>query len=167
MTVVGAMNPCKCGYDPDMLKGGCASGQIQSYLSRLSEPLLDRIDLCVEMERAGHFGRGRQGESSAVIRERILRTRDIQRERYREEEIERNSQLKGRLLEKYCPLGRSEQRFFEELAGQNGISLRGAHRMLRVARTIADMEESEAVREEHLLEASAYKVINHKYWGEL
>lgn len=167
MTVVGAMNPCKCGYYPDMRKCRCTSGQIQSYLSRLSEPLLDRIDLCVEMERAGHFGRGKQGESSAVIRERIIRSRDIQRERYKEEEIERNSQLKGRLLEKYCPLGRSEQRFFEELAGQNGISLRGAHRMLRVARTIADMEESEVVREEHLLEASAYKVINHKYWGEL
>lgn len=165
MTVVGAMNPCKCGYYPDMRKCRCTQGQIQSYLSRLSEPLLDRIDLCVEMERAGRFGKGKKGESSASIRERIIRTRDIQRKRYQNEEIDRNSQLKGRLLEKYCSLGKDEQIFFEELAGQNGVSLRGAHRMLRVARTIADMEESEEVREEHLLEASAYKMANHKYWG--
>lgn len=165
MTVVGAMNPCKCGYYPDMRKCRCTQGQIQSYLSRLSEPLLDRIDLCVEMERAGRFGKGKKGESSASIRERIIRTRDIQRKRYQNEEIDRNSQLKGRLLEKYCSLGKDEQIFFEELAGQNGVSLRGAHRMLRVARTIADMEESEEVREEHLLEASVYKMANHKYWG--
>lgn len=165
VTVVGAMNPCKCGYYPDLRKCRCTPGQIQGYLSRVSEPLLDRMDLCVEMERPGDFGKGKPGETSASIRERIIRTRNIQRERYRTEPIDRNSQLKGRLLEKYCPLGRREQRFFEELAGQNGISLRGAHRMLRVARTIADQEESEPIREEHLLEASAYKGINRKYWG--
>ncbi|MCM1246741.1 MAG: YifB family Mg chelatase-like AAA ATPase, partial [Roseburia sp.] len=139
MTVVGAMNPCKCGYYPDLRKCRCTTGQIQSYLARLSEPLLDRIDLCVEMERPGHFGKGKPGESSAAIRERIVRTRELQRVRYRKEAISRNSQLKGHLLEKYCPLGTEEQRFFEELAEQSGVSLRGAHRMLRVARTLADM----------------------------
>lgn len=163
--VVGAMNPCRCGYYPDLRRCRCTSAQIQGYLSRVSEPLLDRMDLCVEMEPAGHFRKGRQGESSETIRERIIRTRNIQRERYRGETIGRNSQLRGKLLEKYCPLGKGEQEFFEELAGQSGLSLRGAHRMLRVARTIADREESRAIKEEHLLEASAYKGINHKYWG--
>lgn len=165
MMVVGAMNPCKCGYYPDLRKCRCTPGQIQGYLSRLSEPLLDRIDLCVEMERAEHFGKGRSGETSEKIRGRIIRAREIQRERYREEKIDRNSQLKGKLLEKYCPVKGREKHLFEQLAGQNDVSLRGAHRMLRVARTIADMEESGPIREEHLLEASMYKVINHKYWG--
>ncbi len=165
MTVVGAMNPCKCGYFPDLNRCRCTLGQVQGYLSRLSEPLLDRIDICVETERQeGLFG-GERGEDSAQIRQRIVRTRKIQTDRYGSEKIELNSELDGHLLEKYCFLHKNERQLLEELAKRTGVSARGVQRMLRVARTLADMKEKDRIGEVELLEASAYKVVSHKYWG--
>lgn len=166
MIVVGAMNPCKCGYFPDMDRCRCSWGQVQNYLSRLSEPLLDRIDICVETEQPEGFGQGRRGESSAQIRERILRAREIQRQRYEGEKIRLNSELGGNLLEKYCHMEDGTRRLFEELVIRTGISMRGAQRMLRVARTLADLRESGEIGEEDLLEASAYKVVSRQYWGK-
>ena len=165
MIVIGAMNPCKCGYFPDMGRCRCTLGQIQNYLSRLSEPLLDRMDICVNTERQNGVKKGRRGETSGQIRERIVKTREIQRERYRGTKISQNSELSGHLLEKYCFLGASEQQLFEELVESTGVSMRGAQRMLRVARTVADMQESDRIGEGHLLEASAYKVVSNQYWG--
>ncbi len=165
MMVVAALNPCRCGFYPDLRRCRCTTSQIQNYLSRLSEPLLDRMDIGVEMEPVDQLMEKTKGESSATIRERIQRTREVQRERYQKEGIRTNSELKGRLLEKYCALGKVEKSFWRELVQQNSMSLRGAQRMLRVARTIADMEGSGKIREEHLLQASVYKVINRKYWG--
>lgn len=165
MIVVGAMNPCKCGYFPDLKRCRCTLGQVQRYLSRLSEPLLDRIDICADTERVGRQDRKKRGESSADIRRRIKRTQEIQRERYRGEKITMNSELSGQLLEKYCFLGKPEQRLFEELEESTGVSVRGAQRMLRVARTLADMRESDRISENDLLEASAYKVNGRQYWG--
>ncbi len=165
MIVVGAMNPCKCGYYPDINRCRCTQGQIQSYLSRISEPLLDRMDICVEMERTDGRNRKCQGKASAEIRRQVQGAREIQAERYRDEKITRNSQLSGRLLKKYCRLERKEQRCFGDLREQLGLSARGAERMLRVARTLADIEQSGEIRETHLLQASVYKSINRKYWG--
>jgi magnesium chelatase family protein len=151
-----------------MQKCRCSSRQIQNYLSRLSEPLLDRMDICVEMERVerAYPGKG-SGRTSKQMRQMIERTRNIQKERYRNEPIERNSDLRGQLLEKYCSLGEKEQSLLEEMMKQTELSVRGVHRMLRVARTVADMEESEKICERHLLQASSYKVISRKYWGKL
>lgn len=162
--MVVTMNPCKCGYFPDLNRCRCTLGQVQGYLSRLSEPLLDRIDICVETERQeGLFG-GERGEDSAHIRQRIVRTRQIQKERYSGERIELNSELGGHLLEKYCFLNKKERRLLEELVKRTGVSPRGVQRLLRVARTLADMKEKERIGEGELLEASAYKVVSHKYW---
>lgn len=172
--VVGAMNPCKCGYYPDMRKCRCTQSQIQGYLSRLSEPLLDRMDICVEMERLTEkkkqngrtsFEKQRGCQTSEQIRKEVLKTRKIQEERYKNEKIKWNRELSGKLLKKYCALGKSEQSFFEELIFETDLSFRGSQRMLRVARTVADMQESERITEEHLLQASEYKVISTKYWG--
>ena len=163
--VVAAMNPCKCGYFPDMRKCRCTRGQIQGYLSRLSEPLLDRIDICVEMEREIHYGKGKKGRGTEEMRRRIERTRKIQKRRYRNERISLNRDLRGRLFEKFCVLGQSEQNFLEEIQKQAEISARGVQRILRVARTLADMEESDRIQESHVLQASAYKMISSKYWG--
>lgn len=165
MTVVGAMNPCKCGYFPDLNRCRCTLGQVQGYLSRLSEPLLDRIDICVETERREGLFRGERGEDSAHIRRRIVRTRQIQKERYEGEKIELNSELDGHLLEKYCFLKPNERRLLEELVKRTEVSARGVQRLLRVARTLADMKEQDMIGEKELLEASAYKVVSHKYWG--
>lgn len=165
MIVVGAMNPCKCGYYPDISRCRCTQGQIQNYLARLSEPLLDRMDICVEMERTAGRDMKCMGRSSSDVRRQVQEAREIQRERYREEKITRNSQLTGRLLKKYCGLGKLEQSCFRDLREQLGLSARGADRMLRVARTLADLEQSGKIRETHLLQASVYKSINRKYWG--
>lgn len=166
MIVVGAMNPCKCGYFPDLTRCRCSCGQVQKYLSRLSEPLLDRMDICVETERPEGFRQGKTGEPSARLRRRIMKVREIQRQRYRSEKISLNSELGGNLLEKYCRLGTGPRRLFEELAASAGVSMRGAQRMLRVARTLADMRGSERIGEDDLLEASAYKVVSRQYWGQ-
>ena len=165
MIVAGAMNPCKCGYYPDISRCRCTQGQIQSYLSRISQPLLDRMDICVEMERTSGGDKKRRGKTSAEIRRQVQEAREIQTLRYRDEKITRNSQLTGRLLKKYCGLGKQEQRCFEDLQEQLGLSARGAERMLRVARTRADLEKSGEIREVHLLQASLYKSVNRKYWG--
>ena len=165
MIVVGAMNPCKCGYYPDINRCRCTQGQIQSYLSRISEPLLDRMDICVEMERPDDKVIKCQGKASAEICRQVQMAREIQTERYRDETITRNSQLSGKLLKKYCVLGKQEQRCFVDLREQLGLSARGAERMLRVARTLADLDQSEEIHEAHLLQASIYKSINRKYWG--
>lgn len=163
--VVAAMNPCRCGYYPNLRRCRCTTAQIQSYLSRLSEPLLDRMDIGVEMEPAEQILKKSNGESSSQIRNRIEKARQIQQERYQKEGIRTNSELHGALLEKYCYLGKSERDFWKELILQNAMSVRGAGRMLRVARTIADMEGCDQISESHLLHASLYKVINQKYWG--
>ncbi len=165
MIVVGAMNPCKCGYYPDISRCRCTQGQIQSYLSRISEPLLDRMDICVEMDRSPGGDKKGRGKTSAEIRRQVQRAREIQTRRYRDEKITRNSQLTGRLLKKYCRLGKEERRCFEDLREQLGLSARGAERMLRVARTRADLEQSGEIQEVHLLQASLYKSVNRKYWG--
>lgn len=165
MIVVGAMNPCKCGYYPDINRCRCTQGQIQSYLSRISEPLLDRMDICVEMERTDGREVKSRGKSSAEIRRVVQGAREIQTRRYQGEKITRNSQLTGRLLKKYCGLGKRQQSCYADLLDQLGLSARGADRLLRVARTLADLEQCGDIQEAHLLQASVYKSINRKYWG--
>lgn len=171
MMVIGAMNPCRCGFYPDLQKCRCTPMQVQNYLSRLSEPLLDRMDLCVEMEKTPFFPGTEKSEktsgNSKEIREQILKTRKIQKERYKNEPIRYNSELEGKRLKKYCCLGKNEKELWKELCQQMELSLRGAKRLLRVARTLADMEEKDEIGEENLLEASLYKGINRKYWSAL
>ena len=167
MMVIGAMNPCRCGFYPDMQKCRCTPAQVQGYLSRLSEPLLDRMDLCVEMEK-GTFGlpeKQEKEENSDQIRSRVLAARERQERRYLRESICYNSELDGKLMEKYCLLGREEKLLWQELCEKLELSARGAKRLLRVARTLADLAEQEQIREEDLFEASLYKGISRKYWN--
>ncbi|WP_026835619.1 YifB family Mg chelatase-like AAA ATPase [Eubacterium xylanophilum] len=166
MMLVAAMNPCKCGYFPDMRRCRCSNTEIRRYLSKLSEPLLDRIDICVEMEREIPMYENQRGEASQTIRERIEETREIQRERYREEDFETNRELEGKNLEKYCELTGETRNIFREIIDTHMLSVRSSQRLLKVARTIADMDHSEIITENHILEAATYKVINKKYWGE-
>ena len=169
MMVVGAMNPCRCGFYPDMQKCRCTPLQVQNYLARLSEPLLDRMDLCVEMEKAV-FGLPEikeKAENSEQIRSRILAARERQERRYREETISYNSELDGKTIEKYCSLRKNEEILWRELCEQLELSARGAKRLLRVARTLADLSERERIQEEDLFEASMYKGISRKYWNSI
>lgn len=162
---VAAMNPCRCGYFPDRERCRCTMNDIHRYLSRISEPLLERMDICVEMGMPEFHLYGQEGESSEDIRQRVCRTTEIQKRRYEGEDFSYNSEIPGRSLKKYCPVGRAEETLLQEFFQQGLYSMRRLSRILKVARTIADIEESGSIREEHILEAIHFRSIDKKYWG--
>ncbi len=159
--LVCAMNPCKCGFFPDKNRCRCREEDIKKYWSKLSGPLLDRIDMYVETSRIEleKLQSIRAGESSAHIRQRVVEARAIQEERFRNKRYSFNGDMEVGELEKYCELGREEKRLMELAYKRLELSARTYHRILKVARTIADLEHSERIREEHLSEALAYRMV--------
>lgn len=165
--LVAAMNPCPCGCYPDLERCTCTPAQIQTYISRVSQPFLERIDLCAEASRVRYedLTDREKGESSAQIRQRVTRARRIQAERYRGTGIRVNAMLSGEELKKYCALGPAGQRLMENAFSVLELSARAYHRVIRAARTIADLDGDEKIREEHLREAIGYRTVDRKYWG--
>lgn len=164
--LVCAMNPCSCGYYPDRNRCRCTENSVRKYLGRVSGPILDRIDLCVEILPVDIKGlQGAGGESSAAIRERVMRARAIQEQRFAGREYHFNAEIPSSELERYCALGRKQQRIMEQAFGAMQLSARGYHRILRVARTIADLAGEVTIGEEHLLEAICYRTNDQTYWG--
>lgn len=162
---MAAMNPCRCGFFPDRSRCRCTIGEIHRYLDKLSEPLLDRMDIGVELAIPQFGLYGKHGETSEDIRERVSKTVAIQRRRYATESYSFNGELPARDMEKYCPLGREETDYLEEFFEAEDCSMRRLSRVIRVARTIADREESEDITVEHLALAISLRSINKKYWG--
>ena len=162
---VAAMNPCHCGYYPDRNRCHCTVGEIHRYLGKVSEPILDRLDICVETGAPEFHLYEEEGETSRQIRQRVQRTVDIQRKRYQDEPFSYNGELPERALGRYCRLNKSEEEFLEEFFQAEKCSSRRISRILKVARTIADMEESEQIREQHIAEAVSLRSIDRKYWG--
>lgn len=165
--LVAAMNPCPCGNYPDRNKCLCTTTQIHKYLGKISQPLLDRIDLCVDVEKVNYedLQNGQAEESSAEIRDRVCRAREVQKERYREKGILTNSQLLAKDIEKYCQLGVQEEKFMRQAFERMNLTARTYYKVLCVARTIADLEEAEEISLVHLREALSYRMIDKKYWG--
>lgn len=157
--LVAAMNPCPCGYYPDHNKCHCTPGEIRRYLSRVSGPILDRIDLCVEAPRltVAEISAGQNNESSAAIRGRVMAARERQEHRFRGTPYRFNTDLKAGELRRYVELGERELRMLEQLFLTMGLSARAYHRIIRLARTIADLDESEKVLERHISEAACYR----------
>lgn len=165
--LIASMNPCACGNYPDMQKCRCTPGNIRKYLSNISQPLLDRMDLCVEAPRVRYEelrGGGKQ-ENSQIIRSRVMECHELQRNRFLGEGFSYNSQIPAPLLEKYCKLGTKEERYLHTIYEKMGLTARTFHKLLRVARTIADMEKSNRVKLSHLNEAVCYRSVDEKYWG--
>ncbi len=164
--LVAAMNPCPCGCYPDMKKCTCTPAQIHMYLSRVSRPFLDRIDLCVEAPRVEYryLAEERKGECSAAIRKRVCQAREIQKRRYKGTKITTNSTLRGNDVQKYCVLGEKEHALMEQVFTVMGLTARAYHRIIKTARTIADLEGEEKIRERHLKEAVGYRVVDERYW---
>jgi magnesium chelatase family protein len=165
--LVAAMNPCPCGYYPDRRRCQCSPAQIHRYLAKVSQPMLDRIDLCVET-RAVLFEQLREhgkAESSASIRARVMTAHQRQKQRYQGENIVFNSQLCVRQIATYCALKPAEEAVMMDAVSQYQLSTRAYHRILKVARTIADLADSEEIQEEHLLEALAYHNSNLSDWN--
>ena len=161
--LVCAMNPCPCGFYPDRERCRCTPAQVQKYMGKVSGPVLDRIDLCVELHPAELSGLQKQGESSVSVRKRVMQARRRQEKRFAGTACRFNGEIGTSDMEKYCGLGRKEQKLMEELFQTLQLSARAYHRILRVARTIADLEGAEEIGESHLLEASLYRPVQ-EYW---
>ena len=165
--LVAAMNPCPCGCYPDMNRCTCTPGQIQNYLDKLSQPFLDRMDICVEAPKVEYEALQNTGkeESSEMIRERVCKARQIQNERYCGTGISSNAMLSARELEQYCRLGAEEEKVMRQAFQALGLTARTYHKILKVARTIADLDGQENLQVKHLQEAVGYRALDKKYWG--
>lgn len=159
--LVAAMNPCPCGNFPDLNKCTCTPGKRQSYLGKLSQPFLERIDICVEVPKVQYdeLATERKEESSSVIRERIIRARELQKERYKHLKRQVNASLDVKHIEMYCGLEKKEKELMKSAYDKLGLSVRTYHKVLLVSRTIADLDESVKIREKHLREALGYRTM--------
>ena len=167
-TLICAANPCKCGNYLDSSKEcGCTPKQIQQYMGKLSGPLLDRIDIHIEVASVKYkdLESKKQEESSSTIRERVNKTRKIQMERYKGLNIYSNSQLQPSMIDKFCRLDDKGKAIVKNAFNKLGLSARAYNRILKVARTIADMEESESIKAHHLAEAIQYRSLDRKFWN--
>ena len=167
--MVAAMNPCPCGYyGSRMQECRCKPYEIAKYRNRISEPLLDRLDMHVEMAEVGYsdITSNKPGESSAAIRERVDEARRIQRERYKKDGIICNAQLSARLVKKYCVPDENGQRLMRQAYERLNLSARAYNRVMKVARTIADLSGGGDITYEHIAEAIQYRTVDKKYWGE-
>lgn len=167
--VVAAMNPCPCGFYPDRNRCSCNQEQVRRYLGRISRPLLERMDICVETAPVSYQDiRGREGENepSACIRERVEQAGEIQRRRFAGSGIFFNSEMGNRQVEQYCALDKEEDELLGRTFHEKRLSARGYHKILKVARTIADLDGKEKIEKAHLCEAIAYRDLEEKYWGK-
>ena len=163
--LVAAMNPCPCGYYPDMNKCRCTPGEVSHYLHKLSQPLLERIDLCADVPPVNfsQISEEKSGESSALIRKRVEKARRIQQKRYQNEKICFNGELSGKQIRKYCVLTENAFQVAKNAFELMELSARSYHRILKVSRTIADMEGEELIHTRHVAEALTYKAFDKKY----
>ncbi|MBQ7113488.1 MAG: YifB family Mg chelatase-like AAA ATPase [Clostridia bacterium] len=167
--LVAAMNPCPCGnFGSRTAQCRCSQGQISRYLGRISGPMLDRLDLHVEMSEVGYedIASKSRGEPSAVIRERVNKARSIQVERYKKEGILFNAQLTSRMTGNFCILDEGAERLLQKAFASLHLSARAYTRILKVSRTIADLEGSEKILAHHVAEAVQYRSLESKYWGD-
>ena len=156
---VAAMNPCPCGNYPDYRRCSCTEQQIRRYQSKVSGPLLDRIDIRMEVKGVKQevlFSK-QKTESSKTIRARVEQARQMQKERFARTGLLFNSQLDGKNLEEYITLSEEGKRLVLQLFEEQELSVRGVHRVLKLARTIADLAGSEEIEHAHLQEAAFYR----------
>lgn len=165
--LLASMNPCPCGfYGSDVQKCNCTKEQIRKYMGKISGPLLDRIDLQIEVSRVPYqkLNSYKKEETSEEIRKRVNKARQIQLERYKGQKIFSNSELTPTLIEKYCKLDNKSKKILEEAFEKLGLSARAYERILKVARTIADLENSRDIKTQHLAEAIQYRSLDRKYF---
>ena len=167
--LVSSMNPCPCGYynhpDKDCL---CPPGMVQKYLNKISGPLLDRIDLHVEVTPVSfeELSSKEKGESSADIRERVMAARELQGSRYKENEgVHANAQMSTKQLQVFCKLNPESQQLLKMAMTKLNLSARAYDRILKVARTIADLEKNKSITSEHIAEAIQYRSLDREGWA--
>jgi magnesium chelatase family protein len=159
--LVAAMNPCKCGYYPDKTRCKCSPYDVKHYLHHISRPLLDRIDISIQVPELSWqelTNTSHKPECSDMIRERVIRTQQIQKERFKNTSIQFNSQMNPRQIEQFCTLNPPERQQLEKITRRNPLTTRSYHKILKISRTIADLESSEQIQTKHLYEAFGYRM---------
>ncbi|HWP47414.1 MAG TPA: YifB family Mg chelatase-like AAA ATPase [Candidatus Limnocylindrales bacterium] len=165
--LAASMNPCPCGFYTDPAREcSCTPTLIQRYMSKISGPLLDRIDIHIEVPTVKYKELASQssGETSEVIKERVKRARQIQQTRYKKDKIYCNAHMTTQHLKKYCQIGDAPNRLLESAITKLGLSARAYSRILKVSRTIADLEGCEEIRAEHISEAIQYRSLDRELW---
>ncbi len=164
---VASMNPCPCGYYGDPLhQCTCTQGQIDKYLGKISHPLLDRIDLHIEVlpVKYEELNSQKKARSSFDIKSQIIKARSIQEDRFKDEKILTNSQMSNKDIKKYCKLNESSELIMKNAFEKYRFSGRTFNKILKVSRTIADLEGLEQISDNNLLEAIGYRSLDKKYW---
>lgn len=167
--LVGAMNPCPCGYfGHPRRKCTCSDRQVRQYLGRISGPLLDRFDLHIEVEPVSFddLSAKTKAESSAVIRTRVQAARAIQNKRFTGTEIFCNAVIPAGKLQEFCPMDGSASALLRAVFDKLGLSARAYDRILKVARTIADLDGSDIIQKQHIAAAAQFRSLDRKYWSQ-
>jgi len=165
--LVGAMNPCKCGYFGSALKEcRCKDYEVRKYINKISGPFLDRLDMFIEVSHVSYstLNSKKSGESSLRIKKRVEKCQEIQRKRYESESIEFNGQLSEGQVRKFCKLTEGAEKLLEMAFEKMKLSIRSYDRIIKLGRTIADLSESLLIEEKHLLEALQFRNVVEKYW---
>ena len=168
--LIAAMNPCPCGYyNHPTIECTCPAGAVKRYLNKISGPLLDRIDLHIEVTPVpvSQLNQEARAESSAAIRERVLAARAIQTKRFASSSgVHCNAQMTSKLTREHCVLSEACRKIMEVAMNRLGLSARAYDRILRVSRTIADLEASPDIKPHHLQEAILYRSLDREGWGK-
>ena len=162
------MNPCPCGFFGSKEKEcTCSPQAIQKYMGKISGPLLDRIDIQIEVTAVKYqkLETEEEIESSEKIKERVNKARRIQQDRYKENGIYSNAELTPKLVSKYCKLDKESKTILQNAFEKLGLSARAHGRILKVARTIADLDGKENINVSHIAEAIQYRSLDKKYWN--
>ncbi|MFT9497719.1 YifB family Mg chelatase-like AAA ATPase [Anaerosolibacter sp.] len=166
--LVASMNPCPCGYYGDSThQCTCSPPQIKKYLSKISGPLLDRIDMHIEVfpVQCSELQAEQGSKSSLELKQNVNAARTIQLQRYEKEGILFNSQLKPKLMKKYCKIGNAEKELLEAAFNKLGLSARAYNRIIKLSRTIADLNGCERIQVSHIAEAIQYRNLDRKFWN--
>ena len=165
--LAAAMNPCRCGYFPDRQKCRCTQKEVQQYLGKISRPLLERIDLCVEAAPVGYeeLSDKAEGLSSAEMAVQVEKAVFMQRRRYTDTPFHFNSDLTPAAIKEFCPVNRDGEMLLKRVFEKLELSARSYYRIVKTARTIADLEEKEIIEKKHIGEAVYYRSLDKKYWG--
>ena len=165
--LVAAMNPCACGYYPDRNRCRCTDSMIEHHIGKVSKPFWDRMDLCIGVPKihVKDLTEEKKEESSEQIRMRVEKAHEIQKKRFWGTKIDCNSRIPSAAVKDYSSMGKAAKRRMEEAFEQFDLSARGYYKILRVARTIADLEGSCDVLEHHIAESLLYRSLDGKVWG--
>jgi magnesium chelatase family protein len=166
--LAAAMNPCPCGFFGDTSREcSCSPTMIQRYVSKISGPLLDRIDIHIEVPAVKYADLAAKppGEGSQEIRERVTAARNVQQERFKDQKIYSNAQMTPRLIRQHCEIDDDSRRHLEHAMTKMGLSARAYDRILKVSRTLADLDHLERIQARHISEAIQYRSLDRNYWA--